>query len=225
MTQHKLFRPSGSKVTIYDNNGSLLLRFTYKSKLYNISLGLENTKKNLNIAEKKAIQITQDIIFNTFQEDKYSPVRKKIGIDTKFFTSISEVLNFYEQLQPNLDSSTEESLQILNNWLSLSPSEFQDLKNLNRFFIYLKSEVKHKNSEKVGYSDRFIASHLRILRSAINLAFKYKKLETKTDITDLISTLNTQNTKEIKVYSKEEIQIIIDEAYGSRSNLQNKKTT
>ncbi|WP_324282625.1 tyrosine-type recombinase/integrase [Cyanobacterium aponinum UTEX 3221] len=214
MAQKKLYRPQDSKVSIYDNNGCILLRFTYKGKSYNLSLSLTVNPKNLKIAEKKAIQITQDIIFNTFEEEKYNLNKKKEKEDATYLTTIPEILDFYKTFKGEIDSSTEESLFILNKWINNSPEHFKLLDNLNNFFTYLKVEIKHDNSDKRGYSDKFLASHFRILRSAINLAFKFNKIKDKTNVSDLISTLNTKRKKEIKTYSKEEIKIIIEEGYN-----------
>lgn len=72
MAQIKLSRPKDTKVTICDNNGSILLRFSYQRKTYNLSLGLAVSPQNLKIAEKKCVQITQDIIFNNFSLEKYN---------------------------------------------------------------------------------------------------------------------------------------------------------
>ncbi|MGI0483068.1 hypothetical protein ACN4EE_20085 [Geminocystis sp. CENA526] len=108
MTQKKLYRPSDSKITIYDNNGCILLRFTYKGKPINLSLNLPVTP------EKKAIQITNDIIFNTFEEEKYIGNRGKEKKDKGGdFITLSDLLNFYHNLKKDPDSSTLESLRIL----------------------------------------------------------------------------------------------------------------
>ena len=77
MAQTKIVKPLDSKVSIYNNNGSILLRFTYKGKRYNISLGLPVNEKNLKIARLKCSQITNDIIFNNFDETKYGINKKE----------------------------------------------------------------------------------------------------------------------------------------------------
>ena len=212
MSQTKLYRPTDSKVTIYDNNGSLLLRFRHFSHSYNLSIGLLNTPKNLKIAEKKCLQITQDITFNNFDPEKYGLNKKERVVDD-YLTTTREVLNFYSHFKPDLDSSTLESICILNKWLDKSPSECQSLLELDRFLMYLKTGVSHGNSVKKGYSDKYIGVHFRILKSAINLAFSLNKIKDKTNISKLYSLLNTRKEKEVKVYSKEEIKCIIDYSY------------
>lgn len=213
MPQTKLYRPKDTKVTIYNNNGSILLRFTYKQKSYNYSLGLPVSEKNLKIAIQKCHQITNDIIFNTFDTAKYE-IKDKVEKKDEGDFSLITILDFYQTYHPNLDSSTLESLNILKKWLSKTTPENALLSNLDKFLLFLKTEIKHDNSDKRGYKDTFIAVHFKILKSAIYLNFKLGKISTKSNIQNLMSSLKTQKQKEIKIYSKEEIKLIIQESYS-----------
>lgn len=211
MAQSKITRPPNTIVTIYNNNNNLLLRFTYQGESINYSLGLPVTPKNLKIAEKKAILITQEITFNTFKIENYRK-KKEIKVEKKI-NSLCEILDFYTNCKGVLDSSTLDSIKILKDWISYN-SKFDLPENLQDLFFYLRKSVPHLNSDKKGYSDKYIASHLAILRSAIYLAKDFKKVDSTFNIAELFKLLKTNKTKDIKVYSKEEIKIIIDESYS-----------
>jgi integrase len=210
MPQSKIIRPPNTIVTIYNNNNNLLLRFTYQGESINYSLGLPVTPKNLKIAEKKAILITQEITFNTFKIENYRK-KKEIKVEKKI-NSLCEILDFYANCKGVLDSSTLDSIKILKDWISYNP-KFDLPENLQDLFFYLRKSIPHLNSDKKGYSDKHIASHLAILRSAIYLAKDFKKIDTTFNVAELFKLLKTNKTKDIKVYSKEEIKIIIETAY------------
>lgn len=212
MVQTKIVKPIDSKVSIYNNNGSILLRFTYKSKRYNISLGLPVNEKNLKIARLKCLQITNDIIFNNFDETKYGVNKREEKKDRGGFL-LTSILDFYENYQQHLDSSTLESLTILRNWIAKSPVEYNNPNNLNNFLIYLKTKIPHNNSNKTGYTDKYIEVHFKILKSAINLNLKLNKISSNYNIDKIFNSLKTDKKKQIKTYTKDEIKIIINEAY------------
>lgn len=213
MPQTKLYRPKDTKVSVYNNNGSILLRFTYKQKSYNLSLGLPVTEKNLKIAIQKCHQITNDIIFNNFDEAKYG-LEKRVEKKYEGGVSLTSIITFYQDQQKQLDSSTLESLSILNKWITKSPLKYNEPNNLQDFLLYLLTEISHENSDKKGYSKTYIEVHFKILKSAINLSYKLNKIKSTYKIEEVLSSLKTNKKKQIKAYSKEEIKVVINEAYA-----------
>lgn len=107
-----------------------------------------------------------------------------------------------------------ESLSILRKWIDKSPLEYNKPENLNNFLVYLKTKIPHENSNNKGYSDKYIAVHFKILKSAINLNLKLNKISSNYKIDKIFNSLKTDKQKQIKTYSKEEIKIIIEEAYN-----------
>lgn len=214
MTFNKISKPLGSIAVVYDNNGSILIRFNYKGQRINYSLGLPVTPKNIKIAEQKALLITSEIAFNTFELNKYKKEKKESKTrEEKKLNSWGEILDFYSNCKGELDSSTIESITILKKWISYNP-KFDLPENLQDFFFFLRKNIPHLNSDKKGYSDKYLASHLSILRSAIYLAKEFKQIDNTFNIAELLKLLNTKKNKEIKVYSKDEIKLIIKEAYN-----------
>ena len=153
MPQSKISRPKNTKVSIYNNNNSILLRFSYKQETFNLSLGLPVTPKNLKIAEQKCHQITNDIIFNSFDPIKYGITKREEKKDINVGgISLTSILDFYEECNPNLDSSVIESLTALRKWIDNSPDKFNNPDNLNEFIIYLKKEIPHENNTVIPIS-------------------------------------------------------------------------
>jgi Arm DNA-binding domain len=63
------------KVSVLNSNGRLQLRFSYKGKREDLTLGLDDNQRNRKYAELKAKEIEADIIYGFFDESlaKYKP--------------------------------------------------------------------------------------------------------------------------------------------------------
>lgn len=218
------FKPLNCVVTISDNLGSVRLRFTYQGIRHNINLGISYDSQDLGLAIATAYKIDYDIKHNSFvNKDDYKI--KKCKATPKIVTEvISEkvaevvfenalwnlrsILRFYSQHNPNPDS---EVLRLRNNlfdWFDRTPQELLLLNNADKWLQFLRYDIAHKSSHKLGFSDKTIATSLRILKASINFAMSLGKINSNPFVA-LYKTLDIKNTKDILGYSPEQIEAII----------------
>jgi integrase len=195
------------KISILNDRGKIRLKYLYGDKHEFISLGLDYTPENLKIAQAKANQIQSDIIFNHYEgKEKYQINGKKKA--SPLF-NLSQILDYYVQSKQH-DNTTINSVKILQSWLQRSPEKFLTVENLSDWVNYLRKDIPRLDNENKGYSDAYISSHLKILRASIYYAHSMGKITVDLNKVSLVCKLvKVKNQKEIKVYSREEINLII----------------
>lgn len=219
------FKPTNCLVSVGDNRGSVRLRWTYQGIRYNLNLGFPYDTDNLSRAISIAYLIDHDLKNNTFVSKDDYKVKNRKPLDTPqnisqnipvvppvivpdTYQDLRHIFDFYCTHYHDPDS---EVLQIRNNikgWFDRTPPELLTLENADKFIHFLQCEISHKNSEKKGFSDKTIATGLRILKAGINFAFELGKVDHNPFVA-LYKSLNTSVSKEIQGYSPEQIQAII----------------
>lgn len=191
------------KVTILNDRGVIRLKYRWGSKYEYISLGLAYTEANLIIAKAKASQIESDIIFNCYEsKEKY-----ELNPRPKEVWNFPKILDYYLSSQDR-DSSTLKSIRILQEWCDRSPLKLLFSEKIDEWILYLKKEIPRLD-KRCGYADSTIFLHLKILRSAIYLAHEMDKIPQPKILAKACKLVKVASKKEIKVYSKEEISLII----------------
>lgn len=219
------FKPQNCLVTISDNLGSVRLRFTYQGIRHNLNLGIPYDSQDLGLAISTAYRIDYDIKHNSFvNKDDYKikkckatekivteVISEKVtkAVSDKAQWDLKDILQFYSQHNPNPDS---EVLRLRNNlfdWFDRTPQELLLLNNADKWLQFLRCDIVHKGTNhKKGFSDKTIATSLRILKASINFAMSLGKIESNPFVA-LYRTLDIKNTKDILGYSPEQIQAII----------------
>lgn len=191
------------KVSILNNGGWIRLKYRWGSKYELISLGVAYNNENLVIAKAKANQIESDIIFNRYEgKEKY-----EINPRPKEVWNFPKILDYYLSSK-NHDSSTLKSVRILKEWCDRSPLKLLFPEKVDEWIVYLKKEIPRLD-KGCGYADSTISSHVKILRSAIYFAHEMDKIPQPKILAKACKLIKVTSKKEIKVYSKEEINLII----------------
>lgn len=193
------------KVTILNDRGKLRLKYRYGDNVEYISLGLDYNKDNLKIAKAKAKQIESDIIFNCYEsKDKYliNPRTKNEAWD------FPRILDYYLSAKAR-DNTTVKSVNILLSWCERSPKRLLFPERLDDWILYLKKEIPRLDGG-LGYADSTISSHVKILRASIYFAHDMGKIPKPTIVAKACNLVKTKSKKEVKVYTIDEINLIVD---------------
>ncbi|BAQ66464.1 tyrosine-type recombinase/integrase [Geminocystis sp. NIES-3709] len=201
MIPSKTYRPDNINVAIRNNNGVICLRYSYRCKQLDLSLGIAwNNKANHSIAQSIALQIHNDIfLYGNYDEskEKYRIKKSKITIqreEKERIPSLKEIWEYYKEFKKdNYDYNCPNNRFIdrtINNY---------SINHLDRYF----NSISH-------YSNSYLRASLAMLSSAINIYCKHKKNKFDNPIPDILETLKTSKIKTPKSYTQDEITAILD---------------
>lgn len=192
------------KVSILNDRGMIRLKYRWGGKYEFISLGLEYNDDNLVIAKAKASQIESDIIFNHYEgKEKY-----EINPRPKDVWNFPKILDYYLDSKHH-DTTTIKSVNILKDWCARSSPKLLFPDKIDEWILYLKKEIPRLDNNGCGYADSTIFTNVKILRSAIYFAHDMGKIPKPQIVAKACSLIKTKSKKEIRVYSREEINLII----------------
>lgn len=201
------------KVSILNDRGMIRLKYRWGGKYEFISLGLEYNDGNLVIAKAKASQIESDIIFNHYEDkEKY-----EINPRPKDVWNFPKILDYYLDSKHH-DTTTIKSVNILKDWCARSSSRLLFPDKIDEWILYLKKEIPRLDNNGCGYADSTIFTNVKILRSAIYFAHDMGKIPKPQIVAKVCSLIKVNSKKEIKVYSREEIQLIISTFRHNRNH-------
>jgi integrase len=193
------------KISILNNGGNIRLKYRYGNKYELISLGLAYNQENLEVAKLKAEQIKNDIIFNRYEGREKYLINPKPKEDWNF----PKILDYYLASR-NHDASTINSVKILKEWCGRSPSRFLFPERIDEWVLYLKREIPRLDGKGCGLADSTISAQVKILRASLYFAYEMNKIPKPKLVAKVCKLVKTKVKKEIKVYSVEEINTIID---------------
>lgn len=223
------YRPDNSRATIQNNNGAIRLIFTVNSKRYLVNIGLSWTSENLKIAEDKALQITQDILFNRFDGNLdqykvgYNPqlvlISNKSNLiilpnENKFEPNLKELWEFYKQAKINDVSiaTKRNKWRLCDKIISLCQEDIKMLE-LDYFYDLISYLLTDDVNSGKGYSKGYLLTAVEVFSTAINFCNAVGKYQGIRNVARQLlrsRILDNNIKKTIKVFTKDDVKIILN---------------